>query len=354
MSTIESIKNQLLHYVPCSHTDISDQIHQICKKLEDLNVYNVNAWLPVVHDVDMGKCEMIPGETFDYDDLEQDASYQVRLKDGTWETLGQDEYEELLDTWRNELEELEDEINELDTGGEDDNELQCRRAERDELENLIIDAERADPEYDDIMWYTSWRPYGDDVDEAIVAQIPGLISYRVRGDSYLSLGTSGMDMGPSLAAYMVMAHGVLPAWYSSHFTSASSREYARYVMGNRCFEKVCEILKITDKMKLVEDRDAALKEEAKRAQAEEEAARKRIRDAGLTATQQAQILMRLTERYPDNAEKRVYARANEAIHPDNEAEVNKWLCAVDRFAWLRDIFAENNYAFPWQPEPSKP
>jgi len=86
-------------------------------------------------------------------------------------------------------------------------------------------------------WTIYFEPLREDVD---IARECGLFPFEFEGDFYLALGGCGMDLSPKLDAYQALTAGSIPT--DSKF--GSDNNYAKYVVGEKVYEKVMEKIKL--------------------------------------------------------------------------------------------------------------
>lgn len=97
-----------------------------------------------------------------------------------------------------------------------------------------------DETFNDIEALAYWTIYFKPCiwDEDVAWEV-GLIPFSFEGENYLALGGCGMDLSPKLDAYQALTDGTIPS--SSRFRD--DHDYAKYVVGEKIFNKVKEIVK---------------------------------------------------------------------------------------------------------------
>lgn len=153
------------------------------------------------------------------------------IKDALEEKLG--EVEENIDDHENDIADHEDEIEELEGELADtpDDDVAGRQILLDEIERIrqsialseysieqfkrtsgaiedsLYSLNRADFEYDDVMWNTLYQ-YAGRVDPDVAVRL-GLAVVRVDDEEYLGLTGCGMDLSPKLFCYQALAIGAV-------------------------------------------------------------------------------------------------------------------------------------------------
>lgn len=274
---IDSLKYDVLHFIPDNKPKLRKQAEELFGKLRKVNANNFEAILPIEH-VDMN-AQQIEWSNLCYgEDYETSCTY-------TYEDPITEQWEEVTS------EERDDRLRAVEQAIED-----CRSVrKREKLEALQRAIEDADRETAELMWNTSWQPYGRDVDKGIAEMVPQVTwvekltdtaseTHDRNGDpiegcgaeagTYLTLTCIGQDNGPALMAYVILAHGVVPAGYERYWTR--DRYWAEHVIGRQCFMQCAKKLGVEKELK------AAFKADA-------EAAKKRLEEQKRVEAKKAEI-----------------------------------------------------------------
>jgi hypothetical protein len=154
------------------------------------------------------------------------------------------------------------------------NEVTPRAETYAQVAKLVENIEDADSESSELMWNTSWQPYGDDVDKDIANRVPQVCwvqkTTEDSDDTFLTLTCIGQDNGPALMAYVVLAHGVVPIDYVRYWTR--ERDWTQHVIGTDLFLECAEKLGVKPQLEAVLAQDEKeRKERAAKAEADRKA-----------------------------------------------------------------------------------
>jgi len=267
---IDALKHDVLRFVPATNKALTKQVNELFVKLRKLNAANFDAILPI-EPIDM-HAQQIEWSNMSYgEDYETSCTY-------TYQDPITGSYEEVTPDERTErLEKVEEAID------------ACKSAKKlAKLEELKSAIEDAEPEYAELMWNTSWQPWGRDVDKSIAESVPQVTwvekltdmssdTHDRNGDpiegcgaeagTYLTLTCIGQDNGPALMAYTVLAHGVVPAGDERYWTR--DRGWTEHVIGRSCFLACARKLGVEKELK------AAFKADAKQAKLRAEEQKRR-------------------------------------------------------------------------------
>lgn len=258
---IDKAKYEVLQYVPYDlkgeeRTVLEAKVTALFEELGTLNKYNFAAHLPT-GEVDMGARSVNWGELQygeDYE-TEQTVNYEDPFTK-SWESCSTISRDKLI-------EQCEEKMDELDSLPK---QTKKQAAEYKNWETLKDNLERADTEIEELMWNTSWAPFGDSVDTDIVDQIPQLtwVTDLREDQNYVTLSCIGQDNGPALMAYVALAHGFISPSHVRYWDSQSSREWTRHVIGTTCFMKVAETLGVKDLLEYHLDKDEKARKQAQK------------------------------------------------------------------------------------------
>lgn len=271
MSKIEDAINNVRSLIRKDSPKLTEHVTAVRTELEKQNRSNLEAHLLVRH-VDMCPVQVDWSRMQYGEHYETDVSYNVSDLGEDYESLTRDQFYDLRDrlsNYRDELNTVLDAAGALKLTGLEPTLTKALEA----LDHGI----NADPEYPELMWNTMWRPYGDDVDKAIIDRIPGITWVDILDNTdqfvdpgtYMTLTTIGQDMGPSLMAYVVLSHGIVPSQYVRYWTDL---EYTQYVIGKSILAECAEKLGVTAILDRTLARNARQKE-IRRQQAERREAR---------------------------------------------------------------------------------
>jgi hypothetical protein len=274
MSRIESLQwevNALCGDKTPARRRLAKAVNRLFAELKVLNEDNFDAILPTRH-VDMGAVEISWSDLMYGDDYETSASITFENPfTGYWDEMDVAKRDD-------EVEKLEEKISELDA--QIDKLRGAAKAsvekKRDKFQELLVNIQKADHEYAELMWNTSWQPFGDDVDKEIAARIPQITWVEklsedgIAPGTYLTLTCIGQDNGPALMAYVILAHGVMPEQYLSYWRDLS---WTSHVIGLDVLRECADKMGIRPALERRLKRDRA-EAKRKRKQAEKEAAEK--------------------------------------------------------------------------------
>ena len=276
---IDSTKYDVLRYIPYNMVGDAravweSKVNALFDELGPLNKYNFEAHLPICN-VDMGARQTNWGELSYGEDYE--TSETVNYQDpftGYGESCSVTQRDEILEKCEEELERL-------------DGLKRMSKKQKEEYKNweeLKDNLERADAEIDELMWNTSWAPYGDSVKKDLAERIPQLtwVTDLREDQTYLTLSCIGQDNGPALMAYVILAHQVVPKQFAKYWTSSSDREWTQYVIGKACFMECAKVLGVEDILKYNLEKDQQERDAEKRRAEEREREHEEVRNTPAT------------------------------------------------------------------------